>query len=449
MGDANRTRVAARRTPDRTGRTLRSYAHGMGPHRLRRTTHRGPVRVGLALVLGATVAVSVGCGSSSTASTTTTTSVTPDAAVRAAVADGASAARTDGAGVEWLCRPGHQPDPCVTDLTATVVPESGPATEQHASVAADPPTDCFYVYPTVSTQSGVTADLHVDPAENAVARTQASRFSQACRVWAPMYRQITVTGLTAGARTAAAAVTAYAGVLAAWQDYLAHDNHGRGVILIGHSQGAGMLIGLLRRQVDDVPATRRLLVSAMILGGNVTVPVGQTVGGSFQHVPACTSDTQTGCVIAYSSFDQPPPADSLFGRPGQGVSNLSSGAPTAGLQVLCTNPADLAGNAATPLSPYFPSRALLAGLGGLGGLTPPVVRTSWVTEPKLYTGQCRSQGGATWLQVSAPITPGDTRTVVSQTLGPTWGLHLVDVNIALGDLVDLARTESAAYVARR
>ena len=60
-----------------------------------------------------------------------------------------------------------------------------------------------------------------------------------------------------------------------------------------------------------------------------------------------------------------------------------------------------------------------------------------------------SQGGATWLQVSAPITPGDTRSVVGQTLGPTWGLHLVDVNIALGDLVDLARTESAAYVARR
>jgi hypothetical protein len=263
-----------------------------------------------------------------------------------------------------------------------------------------------------------------------------------------MYRQITVKGLTAGARTLAAEVTAYAGVQAAWQDYLAHDNHGRGVILIGHSQGAGMLIGLLRRQVDDVPATRKLLVSAMILGGNVTVPVGTTVGGSFQHIPACTSDAQTGCVIAYSSFDQPPPTDSLFGRPGQGVSNLSNGTATSGLQVLCTNPADLAGNTAAPLTPYFPSRTLLRGLGGLGGLTPPAVRTPWITEPQLYSGQCLSEGGATWLQVSAPITPGDTRTIVTQTLGPTWGLHLVDVNIALGDLVDLARAESAAYSAR-
>ena len=425
-----------------------SYAFGMRLRSHRRTTGRGPAGYG-AMALICTAVLLAACGSSSTASTTTSTAGAQDAAVRAAVADGASAARTDGAGVEWLCRPGHLPDPCVTDLSATVIPASGPTTVQHASIAADPPTDCVYVYPTVSAQSGVTADLHVDPAETAVARTQASRFSQACRVWAPMYRQITVRGLTAGARTAAAAVTAYAGVQAAWLDYLAHDNHGRGVILIGHSQGAGMLIGLLRRQVDDVPATRKLLVSAMILGGNVTVPVGQTVGGSFQHVPACTSDSQTGCVIAYSSFDQPPPTDSLFGRPGQGVSNLSAGGATAGLQVLCTNPAALAGNAPTPLSPYFPSRALLRGLGGLGGLTPPVVGTAWVTEPQLYSGQCQSQGGATWLQVSAPITPGDTRTVVSQTLGPTWGLHLVDVNIALGDLVDLARTESAAYAARR
>jgi len=175
------------------------------------------------------------------------------------------------------------------------------------------------------------------------------------------------------------------------------------------------------------------------------VPVGGTVGGSFQHIPACTSPSQTGCVIAYSSFDQPPPPDSLFGRPGQGVSDLSGTATVAGLQVLCTNPADLSSDAAAPLEPYFPTRSLTVGLGGLSGLSAPALPTPWVTEPGLYSGQCRSTGGATWLQVSAPTTPGDSRTVVGQTLGPTWGLHLVDVNIALGDLVTVAATESAAY----
>jgi hypothetical protein len=403
----------------------------------------------LALVaLVALVTLTAACGSSGSASTTTTTTTSAtrsDGAVRAAVSNGAVASKTDASGIEWLCRPGIADDPCTSVLTSTVLPASGPMTVQKASAAADPPIDCFYVYPTVSTQPGVTANLHIDAAETSVARAQASRFSQVCKVYAPMYPQITLLGLFAGARTATAAVTAYVGVQAAWQDYLAHDNHGRGVIIIGHSQGASMLIELLRRQVDVVPAQRKLLVSAMLLGGNVTVPVGRTVGGSFQHIPACTSDTQVGCVLAYSSFDQMPPADSLFGRPGQGVSSLSGNSSMAGLQVLCTNPADLSGTAAAPLTPYFPTSAQVTEIGGPGGQAPLNLATPWVTEPQLYTGQCLSEGGATWLQVSAPITPGDTRQVIGQTLGPTWGLHLVDVNIALGDLVDVARAEGAAY----
>ncbi|HZM55767.1 MAG TPA: hypothetical protein VFC03_12150, partial [Acidimicrobiales bacterium] len=95
---------------------------------------------------------------------------------------------------------------------------------------------------------------------------------------------------------------------------------------------------------------------------------------------------------------------------------------------------------------YFPTRSAAIGLGNLTGVTPPVLPTPWVAEPDLYSGQCLSQGGATWLQVSAPINVGDTRMIVGQTLGAMWGLHLVDVNIALGNLVSLARSEAAAYL---
>lgn len=391
-----------------------------------------------------TAVMAAACGSSGTASTTTTG---PDAAV-AAVAAGASPSRTDASGIEWLCMPGAAVDPCTADLTTTVLPPSGAPTVQWASVAADPPVDCFYVYPTVSLQPGVNATLRVDPAETSVARIQTSRFSQVCKVYAPMYAQITVQGLAAGAGTAAAATIAYAGVQSAWRDYLVNYNHGRGVIVIGHSQGAGMLITLLQRRIDTDLTQRKLLVSAMLLGGNVTVPTGRTVSGSFHHIPACTANAQIGCVVAYSSFDRAPPPDSLFGRPGLGVSNLSGSTSVAGLHVLCTNPADLAGNAARPLSSYFPTRSLITGLGGLVGLTPPALPTPWVTEPQLYSGQCLSKDGATWLQVSAPITPGDTRQIVQQTLGATWGLHLVDVNIALGDLVAVARAQGTAYIHR-
>ena len=421
-----------------------SYDSGMRPF----PSARDP-RSWAMVILGGVGLVAAACGSSGSAGTApTTTTTVPSAAVQAAVANGATATRTDPSGIEWLCKPGTSPDPCADDLTATVLPASGPPTVQHAAIATRPSVDCFYVYPTVSRQPGASADLHIDPAETTVARLQASRFSQVCRVYAPMYPQVTLSGLVAGARTATAIAGAYAVVEAAWKDYLAHYNHGRGVIVIGHSQGSAMLISLLEHQVDVTAAQRKLLVSAILPGGNVTVPVGGTVGGSFQHIPACTATTQVGCVVAYSSFDLAPPANSLFGRPGLGVSLLSGGPATAGLQVLCTNPADLSGTAATPLDPYFPTRAQGSGLDAVAGLTPPDLPTPWVTQPQLYSGQCLSQGGATWLQVTAPITPGDTRQVAGQTLGPTWGLHLVDVNIALGDLVNVARAEAAAYLRR-
>jgi pimeloyl-ACP methyl ester carboxylesterase len=385
----------------------------------------------------------------STSTSAPVATATPTAAQKAAEDNGADPADTDVAGVEWLCRPGQADDPCTSSLTTTVVPQSGPTHIDTAVDATHPAIDCFYVYPTVSEQSGALANLHIDPAETAVAKSQAARFSQSCRVFAPVYPQLTLAAILKPADlTAANLATAYLGVAAAWDDYLAHYNHGRGVVVIGHSQGAAMLIALLRNKVDGDPAVRRHLVSAIILGGNVTVPIGQTVGGSFEHIPACTSTTETGCVIAYSSFDQQPPSNSLFGRPGAGVSGLSPGASTktAGLQVLCVNPASPAGGTA-PLTPYFPSAQTTVGLGSEASVAPKV-STPWVTEPDLYTGQCEYNDGASWLQVSAPIHPGDTRPVVKQTIGPTWGLHLVDVNIALGNLVALVGHEGRAYTGK-
>ncbi|HVC69536.1 MAG TPA: DUF3089 domain-containing protein [Acidimicrobiales bacterium] len=381
---------------------------------------------------------------------TATSSQSPTPAQSAALADGAVAADTDTAGVEWLCRPGQVPDPCDDSLTATVMPESGPTSIQRASDATHPAVDCFYVYPTVSGQSGANATLAIDPAETAVAQYQASRFSQQCRVFAPIYPQLTLKAIgDAADLTVANLAKAYGGVVAAWQDYLDHYNDGRGVVVIGHSQGAAMLIALLSQKVDGDAAVRRRLVSAIILGGNVTVPVGKTVGGSFQHIRACTSITATGCVIAYSSFDQPPPSNSLFGRPGAGVSGLIPDLkrrPTTGLQVLCVNPASPSGGVG-PLLPYFPSAETSASLSANGAQVPKA-RTPWVSQPGLYTGQCMYEDGASWLQVSGPVHPRDARPIVKQTIGPTWGLHLVDVNISLGNLVALVGDEGRAYVRR-
>ena len=118
-----------------------------------------------------------------------------------------------------------------------------------------PPIDCFYVYPTVSGQATVNADLVPGFREQEVAIAQASRFSQVCRVFAPVYRQITLAALDHPARvTLAHALVAYNGVVAAFRDYLAHDNHGRGFVLIGHSQGSFVLRQVIAKQIDSKPA---------------------------------------------------------------------------------------------------------------------------------------------------------------------------------------------------
>jgi hypothetical protein len=359
----------------------------------------------------------------------------------------------------WLCRPGLANDPCTTDLTTTVVLGPSPTsstTVQAAAAAAPPAIDCFYVYPTVSTQTTTNANLNIDPAETDVAKAQVAPFAPDCRIFAPIYRQYTVSALLRpsglGSVTPAAEDVAYGGVLAAWNYYLAHDNGGRGVVFIGHSQGASMLIRLLGSEVDPNPAERRLLVSAILLGGNVEVPVGKTVGGSFQNIPACNSTTATGCVVAYSTFDKTPPAASLFGRPGQGVSLLSGQppGPSSLYQVLCVNPASLS-SPTTPglLDPRFPTRAAAVSSGSDPSGASKLSATPWVTYPNLYSAQCEDRDGASWLQINDVAPPGDTRPAVNTSvLGPTWGLHLEDVNLALGNLVALVQNQGTAFAAQ-
>ncbi len=341
----------------------------------------------------------------------------------------------------WLCRPGLADNPCTGNLDATVVDASGKSQLQPTAVAANPPIDCFYVYPTVSRQKTTNANLTIDPEERAVAVAQAAQFSSVCNVYAPMYRQLTLAAIAKPAGISLGpALTAYSSVTAAFADYMANYNRGRGIVFIGHSQGALMLIELLKYQVDNDPAIRRQLVSALLLGGNVTVPTGKTVGGDFANIPACGSSTQTGCVVAYSTFETTPPADALFGRPNSVLNPFARNNPN--LQVLCVNPAAPAGGSGALLT-YYPTSGLSALLGG--SISLPGASTPFVAFPGEYSAECKSSGGATWLQIDRTGGSADKRPTLRVTESPQWGQHVVDVNIALGNLVELVGSEAAAF----
>jgi hypothetical protein len=335
----------------------------------------------------------------------------------------------------WLCRPGSTPDPCTPGLSTTVYSPSLTALRVvHPTAVRHPAVDCFYVYPTVSDQKTTFANLHIDPVQRSIALYQAARYSQYCRVYAPMYRQLTLSQL---GKTNINAARPLNDVRAAFATYLRRYNHGRGFVLIGHSQGSFVLRKLIADDIDAKPAVRRRMLSAILLGGNVLVKRGRRIGGDFRHVPACRAASQLGCVIAFSAFDEVPPTDSLFGR-----------TTTKGDQVLCTNPAALAGGSAVldpifPSQPFFPGSTLSAGIKLLG-LTQPTPKTVWSEEPRSYSGRCSTAGGASVLRITALHG--------AQTARPspdaTWGLHLLDANIALGNLVSIVHRETQAYARR-
>jgi hypothetical protein len=332
----------------------------------------------------------------------------------------------------WICRPDLADDEC-RDLDVTTVAPDGTTTVEERRPAENPPIDCFYVYPTVSSDPGPVADLEWAPEDNE-ARTvvaQAAQYARSCRVFAPVYRQITLNGL--GSASQEQRATAYADVVDAWKTYISRWNEGRGVIVIGHSQGTGHLVRLLEDEVDGVPEVRERLVAAHLFGGSVMVPEGEVVGGTFMEIPACTSADETGCVITWSSYPAavPPDDGGIFGR-----------ADEEGGRALCVDPTELLGVETS--RPVAPVEAPL--VGAVPGAED--VDTTFFAMPEALSLSCEATADHDYLAV-AVADPADTRPVegfVSETLGHSWGLHLVDMTVALDDLVELAERQGQAHL---
>lgn len=395
------------------------------------------------MVRASVLAVTMIAGLAFTGTALAQSQTTPAPAVQAARNDYAD-------GKTWLCRPGRQ-DACAVDLTTTVVAADGKLTVEKWSANPKAAIDCFYVYPTVSNDQTPNSDMNAGPEEMSVIRSQFARFGSECRVFAPLYRQVTLTALRAGIAGRPMTVDralGYNDVVDAWKYYLEHDNQGRGVVLIGHSQGAGVLTQLMRNEIDGKPVQARL-ISALLLGTSVSVPKGADVGGAFKQVPVCRSASQTGCVIAYASFrsNVPPPANTRFGRVRE-----------EGMAAVCANPAALGGGSGA-LRSYLGS----AGRGNGSSAEPRAwvtpaqpINTPFVSVPGLLTAECVSNEKGSYLAVTVHGNPADPRTddivgdvVTGGQVQADWGLHLIDVNLAMGNLIDIVRQQSKAYLSKK
>jgi hypothetical protein len=335
----------------------------------------------------------------------------------------------------WLCLPGRA-DTCSTPLPTTALNPNGYGSTGQSSVAADPPVDCFYVYPTVSRDQGMNSDLNVAE-EKGAALTQFTRFAGVCRTFAPVYRQMTlaaVTAYSAGGDIRDAAALAYRDVAAAWRNYITTKNDGRPFVLIGHSQGSLLLQQLIAREVETNPAVAARMKLAILPGFNVIVPQGKLVGGTFQKIPLCSRPGEGGCVISYVSFreNNVPPDGAMFGVAEQ-----------PGMTVGCVNPARPGSKDWVPLDSYWFSRSSLPVPGGpIQWSTQGAAPSPYLHTESLVSAKCINDGqrGYLWIRTNHKAGEKWTDRIGGEVglLGmflPGWGMHLSDVQEAQGDLI--------------
>lgn len=336
----------------------------------------------------------------------------------------------------WLCLPGRA-DPCAAPLRTTELGPGGYGARTTATPAKDPGLDCFVVYPTVSRDEGLNSDMVPgDGEEKAIVQTLFARFASVCKIYAPMYRSMTLGAVavaSTGGSVEGPGLTALADVRRAWREYLLRQNKGRPFVLIGHSQGSLMLQQLIARDIEGKGEARRMKL-AILPGFNLLVPQGRAVGGTLKQIPACTAPAQTGCVLTWVSYRErnAPPVGALFGH-----------APTPGMTVACTNPARPGSTTWVPLDSYWYARSGLPVPGGPiqwsseGAPPSPYLRTEG-----LASGRCVNDGQRGYLSIRTNADPRDKRTDrIGGEVGamgffiPGWGMHMADMYVAQGDLV--------------
>jgi hypothetical protein len=321
----------------------------------------------------------------------------------------------------WLCRPGVDDGSCSTNLDAIAIDAGGARTSAPYKPDPNPPIDCFYIYPTVSQDPTLFSDMQAGPEERRTVHSQAARLGSVCRLFAPIYHQFTMTALhwslAHPGGDGPGFDEPYKDVVAAWRSYLARDNHGRGVVLVGHSQGAILLKRLIAEEIDGKPAQKHLV--AAYLAGNLNLTTK-----SFHAIPPCASPGQTGCVVAWSSY--------LDGR----TDGHRFGLATPPASALCVDPAAPGGDRGL-LKTFLPKPSFAA------ASDPP-----YIEAIGQLSAECLTDAAGTVLRIH--IEPGPNADLLALALNragpaPGWGLHPLDISLVQGNMLEMIASQSAAW----
>ena len=166
--------------------------------------------------------------------------------------------------------------------------------------ASDPAShvvDVFFVHPTTFVSSeGWNQPLENDAinkrTDQWVMRDQASIFNGCCRVYAPRYRQATLSSFNDMDGSGGQALDlAFSDVKTAFEYFQTHYSKGRPFILAGHSQGAFHGDRLLREVIENTPLVDRM-VAAYTIGFGLKPQ---------QNLPVCSDPSQTNCQISWNA----------------------------------------------------------------------------------------------------------------------------------------------------
>lgn len=261
----------------------------------------------------------------------------------------------------WLLKPGidgsaltFEPafasEDTPVDGDGTIESDASPAPSPAApqALVAMPPVPVFYVHPTTYLKRDRwNAPVALEEAEEArtelFVRSQASIFAAVGPIWAPRYRQAAFGAFLSREDDALKALdVAYRDVSEAFDEFLAQNPDGP-FVLAGHSQGALHLLHLL---AERGPALKDRIAVAYVVGWPIDAEADLPATG----MPACSAQGETGCIMSWMSFGDPPNA-------GLVLRDWSRGDGYAGEnrnrdRLVCTNPVTGGAEAESPYAAH-------------------------------------------------------------------------------------------------